>query len=40
MLCDWLFFEVEFFVLWLCEEDFKILYGVVLCVEVYYGCDI
>jgi len=39
MLRDWLFFEVEPFVLWLREEDFKTSYGVALRVEAYYGRD-
>ena len=36
-LRDWLFFEVEPFVLWLREEDFKTSYGAALRVEAYYG---
>ncbi|AXT38131.1 hypothetical protein D1814_05310 [Alteromonas sp. BL110] len=40
MLRDWLFFEVEPFVLWLREEDFKTSYGLALRVEAYYGRDI
>ncbi len=36
-LRDWLFFEVEPFVLWLRDEDFKTSYGVALRVEAYYG---
>lgn len=36
---DWLFYEVEPFVLWLKEEDFKPSYGIALRVEVYYGKD-
>ncbi len=39
MLRDWLFFEVEPFVLWLREEDFKTSYGIALRVEAYYGRD-
>lgn len=39
MLRDWLFFEIEPFVLWLREEDFKTSYGVALRVEAYYGRD-
>jgi hypothetical protein len=39
MLRDWLFFEVEPFVLWLRDEDFKTSYGVALRVEAYYGRD-
>lgn len=39
MLRDWLFFEVEPFVLWLREEDFKTSYGLALRVEAYYGRD-
>ena len=39
MLRDWLYFEVEPFVLWLREEDFKTSYGVALRVEAYYGRD-
>ncbi len=38
-LRDWLFFEVEPFVLWLRNEDFKTSYGVALRVEAYYGKD-
>jgi len=38
-LRDWLFFEVEPFVLWLRNEDFKASYGVALRVEAYYGKD-
>ncbi|MDO6477864.1 hypothetical protein Q4520_20780 [Alteromonas sp. 1_MG-2023] len=34
---DWLFYEIEPFVLWLKEEDFKPSYGLALRVEVYYG---
>ena len=36
---DWLFYEVEPFVLWLKDEDFKPSYGIALRVEVYYGKD-
>ncbi|WP_218311746.1 hypothetical protein [Alteromonas antoniana] len=36
-LRDWLYFEVEPFVLWLREEDFKASYGVALRVEAFYG---
>ncbi|MCZ8530702.1 hypothetical protein [Alteromonas sp. PRIM-21] len=39
MLRDWLFFEVEPFVLWLRKEDFKTSYGLALRVEAYYGRD-
>ncbi|CAB9492488.1 hypothetical protein [Alteromonas macleodii] len=39
MLRDWLFFEVEPFVLWLRDEDFKTSYGLALRVEAYYGRD-
>ncbi|TKB01130.1 hypothetical protein E5672_18050 [Alteromonas portus] len=39
MLRDWLFFEVEPFVLWLRDEDFKTSYGIALRVEAYYGRD-
>ena len=39
MLRNWLFFEVEPFVLWLREEDFKTSYGVAFRVEAYYGRD-
>ncbi|WP_394223092.1 hypothetical protein [Alteromonas gracilis] len=38
-LRDWLFFEVEPFVLWLRNEDFKASCGVALRVEAYYGKD-
>lgn len=38
-LRDWLFFEVEPFVLWLRNEDFKTSYGVALRIEAYYGKD-
>jgi len=38
-LRDWLFFEVEPFVLLLRSEDFKPSYGVALRVEAYYGRD-
>ena len=34
---EWLFYEVEPFVVWLREEDFKPSYGLALRVEVYYG---
>ncbi|MBU3024038.1 hypothetical protein [Aestuariibacter sp. A3R04] len=34
---DWLFYEIEPFVLWLRDEDFKPSYGLALRVEVYYG---
>ncbi|MCW8090875.1 hypothetical protein [Alteromonas sp. ASW11-130] len=34
---EWLFYEVEPFVLWLREEDFKPSYGLALRIEVYYG---
>ncbi|WP_100658075.1 hypothetical protein [Alteromonas flava] len=33
----WLFYEVEPFVLWLKEEDFKPSYGIALRLEVHYG---
>ena len=36
-LREWLFFEVEPFVLWLRDEDFNASYGVAMRVEVYYG---
>lgn len=36
-LRDWLFFEVEPFVLWLRDEDFNTSFGVAMRVEVYYG---
>lgn len=36
-LRDWLFFEVEPFIVWLREEDFKTSYGIALRVEAYYG---
>ena len=39
MLRDWLFFEVEPFVLWLRNEDFKTSYGMALRIEAYYGRD-
>jgi hypothetical protein len=38
-LRDWLFFEVEPFVLLLRSEDFKPSYGVALRIEAYYGRD-
>ncbi|MCB4436726.1 hypothetical protein LHL20_10850 [Alteromonas sp. McT4-15] len=38
-LRDWLFFEVEPFVLWLRNEDFRTSYGVALRIEAYYGKD-
>lgn len=38
-LRDWLFFEVEPFILWLRNEDFKTSYGMALRVEAYYGRD-
>lgn len=38
-LRDWLFFEVEPFVLFLRSEDFEPSYGVALRVEAYYGRD-
>ncbi len=34
---EWLFYEVEPFVLWLKEEDFKPSFGVALRLEVFYG---
>lgn len=34
---EWLFYEVEPFVVWLRDEDFKPSYGLALRVEVYYG---
>ncbi|MCW8107973.1 hypothetical protein OPS25_05630 [Alteromonas ponticola] len=34
---EWLFYEVEPFVLWLREEDFKPSYGLAMRIEVYYG---
>jgi len=34
---DWLFFEVEPFVLWLRDEDFNASFGVAMRVEVFYG---
>ncbi|MBU2978683.1 hypothetical protein [Alteromonas sp. C1M14] len=34
---NWLFYEVEPFVLWLREEDFKPSWGVALRIEAYYG---
>lgn len=34
---DWLFYEVEPFVLFLRDEDFKPSYGVAMRIEVYYG---
>ncbi len=34
---DWLFYEIEPFVLWLRREDFEPSYGLALRVEVYYG---
>lgn len=34
---DWLFYEVEPFVLWLRDEDFKPSWGLAMRVEVYYG---
>jgi len=36
-LRDWLYFDVEPFVLWRRDEDFKGSYGVALRVEAYYG---
>ncbi|QJR80513.1 hypothetical protein CA267_006850 [Alteromonas pelagimontana] len=38
-LREWLYFEVEPFVLWLREEDFEPSYGVALRMEIYYGKD-
>lgn len=35
----WLFFEVEPFILWLRDEDFKPSYGLALRMEAYYGKD-
>ena len=34
---DWMYFEVEPYLLWLKEEDFKTSYGVALRLEVHYG---